>query len=142
MLDTQKPPPPDDLTKEEAKIWISIVDVLPYDWFSAENYPLLGAYCGHIVTARHLKRKLHAFKVPNSYSADALRAVKMEMLLRKSLNIEHRAMIVLAAKLRLTPSSKNDKVSKDNDRERAKRGPREPFQVLTGAEDDIAEPPI
>jgi hypothetical protein len=33
MLDTQKPPPPDDLTKEEAKIWISIVDVLPYDWF-------------------------------------------------------------------------------------------------------------
>ena len=46
MLDTQKPPPPDDLTKEEAKIWISIVDVLPYDWFSAENYPLLGATAG------------------------------------------------------------------------------------------------
>ncbi len=50
----ERPKPPLDLTPAQSDEWVNIVNSLPADWFSPENYPLLTQYCRHIVNARHL----------------------------------------------------------------------------------------
>ncbi len=50
----ERPKPPLDLTPAQSDEWVEIVNSLPADWFSPENYPLLAQYCRHIVNARHL----------------------------------------------------------------------------------------
>ncbi len=50
----ERPKPPLDLTPAQSDEWVEIVNVMPADWFSPENYPLLAQYCEHIVNARHL----------------------------------------------------------------------------------------
>ncbi len=49
----ERPKPPLDLTPAQSDEWVEIVNVMPADWFSPENYPLLAQYCRHIVNARH-----------------------------------------------------------------------------------------
>ena len=49
----ERPKPPLDLTPAQSDEWVEIVNSLPADWFSPENYPLLAQYCRHIVNARH-----------------------------------------------------------------------------------------
>jgi len=49
----ERPKPPLDLTPVQSDEWVEIVNVMPADWFSPENYPLLAQYCRHIVNARH-----------------------------------------------------------------------------------------
>ncbi len=49
----ERPKPPLDLTPAQSDEWVVIVNVLPADWFSPENHPLLAQYCRHIVNARH-----------------------------------------------------------------------------------------
>ncbi len=49
----ERPKPSLDLTPAQSDEWVEIVNSLPADWFSPENYPLLAQYCRHIVNARH-----------------------------------------------------------------------------------------
>ena len=44
---TRQPPPP-ELNEAESATWRTIVERLPADWFTAENYPLLKELCRHI----------------------------------------------------------------------------------------------
>ena len=56
----QRPRPPAELTKEQAKEWRVIVNRLPPDWFQPEVFPLLVAYCRHVASARFVAKQLDA----------------------------------------------------------------------------------
>jgi hypothetical protein len=49
-----RPPPPDDLTDEQAEEWIAIVNRLPADHFPRETHGFLVEYCRHIAMARKI----------------------------------------------------------------------------------------
>jgi hypothetical protein len=58
VLPGQAPKPPSILTREQSKLWESIVATKPYDWFQADNLPLLVAYVRHTTTANDLTARL------------------------------------------------------------------------------------
>lgn len=58
ILPGQAPKPPSILTREQSRLWESIVATKPYDWFQADNLPLLVAYVRHITTANDLTARL------------------------------------------------------------------------------------
>ena len=43
---TSRPDAPYDLTDEQSKVWWSVVDRLPADWFPRETHPLLSQFSG------------------------------------------------------------------------------------------------
>ena len=47
-----RPPPPDELTADQAAIWQAVVEDLPADWFTGGTHALLSQYCRHAVTSR------------------------------------------------------------------------------------------
>jgi hypothetical protein len=46
-----RPPPPSDLTDEQAEEWKAIVGRLPAEWFPRETWPVLVQFCRHTVPA-------------------------------------------------------------------------------------------
>jgi phage terminase small subunit len=120
-----RPEPPDYLTKEEAVEWERIVARMPADWFTAEIWPLLAAYCQHIVMANEITKQFRSIKFDIKLG---IKEMKMHGYLRAMLIREHRAMILIATKLRLTPSSSNEKTTEDRRKAREPKF-RQPFQV-------------
>jgi hypothetical protein len=104
-LSTARPIPPDDLTERQADEWRRIVGRLPADWFPAETWPLLAAYCRHIVQARRIADLVNSFQ-PTWAGEDG--GLERLNLLGKMQDREHRAMANLATKLRLTNQSRYD----------------------------------
>ena len=50
----ERPKPPLELTAEQSEVWVFVANAMPADWFTPENFPLLGQYCRHVVRARQL----------------------------------------------------------------------------------------
>jgi phage terminase small subunit len=129
MADHLRPDPPDFLSDEEAAEWIPIVARMPPQWFTAELWPLLSAYCQHIVLAKEIMEQIRAIKL----DADAeIKVIKANAMLRAMLVREHRVMITLATKMRLTPTSKYETVAQENQKDRQPKF-RQPFQVDNSA---------
>ena len=103
-LPNRRAPPPDGLTPEEAARWQSVVRALPGDWFNASDLPILAAYCQTIVqheaACKALQGELLVLEAANGRQyRNPLLAIQNTAALR---------MITIAAKLRLTPSSRYD----------------------------------
>lgn len=57
----QVAPPPRTLTKGARELWVAITDRMPADWFTAENLPLLEAYCRAVNTHWRVSAALQEF---------------------------------------------------------------------------------
>lgn len=87
--------PPEELTKEQAQVWVKIVKAEPADWFTASTVPLLLQYCRHTIEARRVAELLKKPLIPPKEHDRYLR-----MQDRETKNI-----LVLATKMRLTQRS-------------------------------------
>lgn len=88
-------PVPDDLNEAEAKIWQSVVDSRPSEWFAADNAPLLKEYVRAAVMCDEIAVRL-------SSESDAS---EQRRLLRMRDRESHR-LAFLATKMRLTQQSR------------------------------------
>ena len=100
----QRPPAPDELSPEEARVWLDTVNSLQADWFRGETLPLLTQYCRHVVEARFLTERLAEMRGNADTFDDRLYAG-----LLRSRATETGAITTLATKLRITPQSTYDK---------------------------------
>lgn len=94
-----RPEAPEELTAEEAEIWIMVVDRCPADWFPAETHPLLIQYCRHIVNARILSNVKEDYLDPSKADKFDLKTYR-EIL--KSEEEQSRAISSLATRMRLS----------------------------------------
>ena len=97
LISVVRPEPPGHLTERHAKIWRQVAATKPADWFRADTFPLLAAYCHHVAAAMEIDRKIEA----NRASADT---DDMEQLF-KMRERESRAIVALARSMRLTQQS-------------------------------------
>ena len=104
----ERPAPPDYLTEEEAAEWTAIVERMPPDCYTRELHPLLAAYCQHIMFAHEIVAQIKSYKV----DVKTYKSLKTQIALRSALIREHRAMAIIALKLRLTPSSRHDAITR------------------------------
>ena len=98
----ERPKPPLDLTPVQSDEWVDIVNALPADWFSPENFPLLAQYCRHTVEARRV-----AQLIDQECSSEKLDIEYYEILLRLQRQ-ETIALKTLAASMRLAQQAKYD----------------------------------
>ena len=62
-LETRRPPPPEDLTEEQASEWRAVVSRMPADWFCREHFAMLASYCRHVCRQRSLAKVIDQFKM-------------------------------------------------------------------------------
>jgi hypothetical protein len=96
----QRPPPPAELTPEEAAEWKAAVGTMPATWCSGSTIPLLTQYVRHIVQARRLAEEIaRVWGDPAVALADRARLLTLQ-------GIESRTIATIATKLRMTPQSR------------------------------------
>ena len=99
----QRPDAPAELTPEQAKEWREIVTSLPVDWFSRAVWPLLCAYCRHIINARHIAGLIEEARSADLNDRPAL------MKFKRLLSMQERqssALMGLATRMRITNQSR------------------------------------
>jgi hypothetical protein len=100
-----RPEPPENLKETEAKVWKSVVDSMPPDWFSAATFPLLGLYCRHVAGLDFIDRMLDELenqKPPNLKEWKEMSSVRRR---------ECKMIYTLAVKMRLAQQSSYDSQS-------------------------------
>ncbi len=98
----RRPPPPSELTDEQASEWQAVVDRLPADWFARETLPMLAQYCRHVASARRVAQLLASSELSDDFSvADYDRLLKMQ-------ERESRCLASLATKMRISQQSTYD----------------------------------
>lgn len=98
-----QPSPPADLSPEQASEFKSIVASMPRHWFGRESTGLLAAYVRHVSNAKLIAAEIDAFQ-PDWLRSDKGLA-RFEQL-NKMQDRQHRAMALLASKMRLSQSSR------------------------------------
>src|SRR5690348_16093975 len=78
-----RPPPPSELTVEQRREWLSVVNRLPAEWFQPETFPLLSQYCRHVVSARRVAELISALETEMS-KEPAEGVSELEMMLGAS----------------------------------------------------------
>ncbi len=58
----ERPAPPRELTDQQRAIWFDVVGAHPADTFQPDIWPLLIAYCRHVVEQRHIAGLIEALK--------------------------------------------------------------------------------
>lgn len=109
----KKPPPPAQLTGEEAAIWRQVIDAMPTDWHRPESTALLVQFCRHIVVANHI-----ADQIARCLLEPSVKAASMDLLLKMQQR-ESAAIASLATKMRLTQQSRYTAKSAATAREQA-----------------------
>lgn len=92
-------PPPRDLTKDEAAIWMDITAKMPRDWFAVQNLPLLTQYCRHTVRATKIAKAIEQYEKNPDASSHGLDTL-LKMQGRETANL-----CTLATKMRLAQSA-------------------------------------
>lgn len=98
-----RPPPPAELTPEQAEEWRGILEALPADWVSREQFPILSAFCRHTCHARFLAGRMQEMMPLENWAEFA-----QQDKLAGALERETRAMLASARALRLTQQSRYD----------------------------------
>ena len=100
----QRPPPPEELTKDQAELWRKVVASLPGGWIHAEHFPILCDYVRHAIRARDLAARVDSTDVSK---VGLLGGPGMDsyIKLRSAAESEGRAMLAAARTLRLTHQS-------------------------------------
>ena len=96
-----RPEPPDDLNEREEAIWREVVSELPADWFRPETLRLLKAYCSHMDRFERLSYMLDQ----QMEKMDVNDIAKMG----KAAEVESRAAMSLATKMRITQQATYDR---------------------------------
>jgi hypothetical protein len=99
----KRPEPPAELTEEQAVEWRLVVDRLPPDWFPAETYQLLVAYCRHVVQARVIAELIKDFHKEWLATDEGLHRYDK---LTQMADREARAISSLATRMRLSQQSR------------------------------------
>lgn len=100
------PPPPVDLSDEQADEWRAVVSRMPADWFPRETHAMLAAYCRHVVSAKRVASLIaRVEKDENLDIADYDRLLKCQ-------ERESRCLASLAVRMRLAQSTAYDKTKK------------------------------
>ena len=100
----ERPDPAEELTEEQAAIWKETVASEAADFFkTAAQRSILKDYCRHTATARLLSDQVNVFDP--AWLADE-EGIKRYHLLLKMRDLETRAAVSMATKLRLTSQSR------------------------------------
>lgn len=99
----ERPLPPAELTAEQKREWVDVVNRLPADWFPRETWALLAQYCRHVVAARHVAQLLERVE-----SLDEVEVDQYDRLLKMQ-EREGRAISSLATRMRMSQQSTYDK---------------------------------
>lgn len=100
----RRPPPPEDLTAEQAALWRDIVETEPADVFdSAARRHLLRLYCEHAVFRASLQSLID--RSPVEALCDDAKGRGFEVMLRAR-DRETKQLVSLATRMRLTNQSR------------------------------------
>jgi hypothetical protein len=99
---TERPLPPAELTLEQKREWVEVVNRLPADWFPRETWALLAQYCRHVVAARHVAQLLQRVE-----SLDEVDVEQYDRLLKMQ-EREGRALSSLATRMRMSQQASYD----------------------------------
>lgn len=98
----QLPEPPAFLTPNQAEIWKAVVSTKPYDWFAADSFPVLAAYCRAVSMDNEISAAIDSY----DRAAIAGEGLKEWSSLIKMQRDQQQHVAMLATKLRLTPQSR------------------------------------
>lgn len=99
----ERPAPPAELTIEQKREWVDVVNRLPADWFPRETWGLLAQYCRHVIAARHVAQLLERVEGQDEVDLEQYdRLLKMQ-------EREGRALSSLATRMRLSQQASYDK---------------------------------
>ena len=97
----ERPKPPRDLTKAQAKIWNRVVKAMPVEWFGEETHDLLTQYCRHVVDADKVAKRID--DLPDDVVVTTLnKLLKMQ-------ERESRGLSSLATRMRISQQSTLDR---------------------------------
>lgn len=95
-----RPEPPLDLTDNQRKIWEAVTNTKPPEWFEADSFPILKAYCIasdlHDRISHEIEQKLEVEEFTDRHVLDLLKIQDQQAKLIAS----------LAVKMRLTQQSR------------------------------------
>jgi hypothetical protein len=112
------PSAPGELTDEQKRVWDTVVQHLPADWFPRETHGLLAQYCRHVVSARRIAELIQELLNRDGFTLrDYDRLLKMQ-------EREGRAIASLATKLRITQQAR---LRPETAARRGDRGPHGPL---------------
>jgi hypothetical protein len=117
MLPAQRPPPPPQLTQDEAKEWVEIVGGLPADWFPRECHAVLVQLCRLIASANEVSAALREFSPSNP---DQLAAYRQLLTLEMALS---GVIASLLTKMRCTNQARYGKRTAERLSQRARGKP-------------------
>lgn len=105
---------PAELTRDETRIWDTVVAAESADWFNGATRPLLAQYARHVIRARQVAALIQALEASVAAQAVAnqreeavvmLGAVKALDKLCRMQERESKAISTLATKMRITQQS-------------------------------------
>ncbi|MGE3296724.1 MAG: hypothetical protein AB7I68_05175 [Porticoccaceae bacterium] len=105
-----RPDPPAELTDEQAREWVEVVNRLPADHFPRETHGLLVQYCRHVVASRRVAKLIDA--AAEGDLPTLARLLRMQVA-------QSNAIASLATKMRLSQSSTSDRRRAKGPAERA-----------------------
>jgi hypothetical protein len=102
--DDTRPGAPYGLAGDAALLWDRTVQAMPAGWFPEESWPILEAFCRHVVTGRKLSAEIERGQRTVKWLRNDEDAKRLDLLTRMR-DRETKAAIAAARSLRLTKSS-------------------------------------
>src|SRR4051812_13770925 len=103
IIPGQRPPPPPELTKEQAAHWKAMVARMPADWFDAAAQILLTEMCRHTAICFVVAQQIDAFPLDQIATEEGTDRYDK---LGRMLDRHSKCIAMLATKLRLAPQSR------------------------------------
>jgi hypothetical protein len=103
----KRPRPLDTLTSDEKLEWMRVVNDLPADWFRESNLQVLEGYCRTSVNCRRIADLIERLLEKEFDLGDYEKLLRMQ-------EVQHRALLSFATKMRLTQQATYDKERKKN----------------------------
>jgi hypothetical protein len=100
-----RPGAPYGLGDEAAEVWERTVQAMPAGWFPEETWPVLEAFCRHVVTGRKLSAEIERGDRSTKWLRSDDDAKRFDLLTRMR-DRETKAAVATARSLRLTKSSR------------------------------------
>lgn len=103
IIPGQRPPPPPELTKEQAAAWKAVVGRMPVEWFDAPAQILLTEFCRHSAICGIISQQIDSYPVDQITTEEGCDRYDK---LGRMLDRHSKAVAMLATKLRIAPQSR------------------------------------